>query len=107
MRLPGVSLLKLNVTEATPAVLFSTNAVKERETATTTMTAKESSNVGKTTASKMLTMGLTRLMTVALIRWVAMVEIIAALTTTNAVITKVKAKIYFNLLEFSSFFLRR
>ena len=56
------------VTEATPAVLFSTNAAKERETATTTLTAKESSNVGETTASKILTMGSTRLMTAALIQ---------------------------------------
>ena len=61
-------MLKLNVLEATPAVLFSTNAAKEREIATTTMTAKESSNVGETTATKMLTMGLTRLMTAVLIR---------------------------------------
>ena len=89
--------MKLNVTEATTVVLFSIFAVKERETATTTLTAKESSNVGETTATKILTVGSTRLMTAALIQcqnqMVAMGETIAALTTPNAVRMKVTKKV--------------
>ena len=100
--MPGVSLLKLNVTEATPVVLLPVNVVKVRETATATPTAWENSDVGETTATKMLTVGSTRLMIVALTReqvgQVAMVETIAALSTTNAVRTKVTAKLSFSFI---------
>ena len=93
--MPGVSLLKLNVTEATPVVLLPVNVVKVRETATATPTAWENSDVGETTATKMLTVGSTKLMTAALTRcqeqMVAKVETTAALPATNAVRAKVTA----------------
>ena len=88
-------MLKLNVTEATPVVLLPVNVVKVRGTATTTPTAWENSDVGETTATKMLTVGSTKLMTAALTRcqeqMVAKVETTAALPATNAVRAKVTA----------------
>ena len=89
--------MKLNVTAATPAVLLPVNVVKVRGTATATPTAWENSDVGETTATKMLTVGSTKLMTAALTRCqeqmgeVAMVETTAALPATNAVRAKVTA----------------
>ena len=98
--------MKLNVTEATPVVLLPVNVVKVRETATATPTAWENSDVGETTATKMLTVGLTRLTTAALIQQmqlgkVAMGETIAALTSTNAGRTKVTATFYFTIILYS------
>ena len=93
---------KLNVTAATPVVLLPVNVVKVRGTATATPTAWENSDVGETTATKMLTVGSTRLMIAALTReqlgQVAMVETIAALLTTNVVRKKVTEKVSFNII---------